>query len=101
MLEGAGIAAVANKTFPDHHRYSFSDLELLRKLAEANRADCLLTTEKDLVNLPEMDSLGIPLYWAAIEPVVDEETRLMSWIQEKLDLPRERLPLPANAAGKT
>ena len=101
MLEQAGIETVVSKTFPDHHRYRSSDLELLRNLVKANRADCLLTTEKDLVNLPELNSLGTPLYWAAIEPVVDEEARLMRWIREKLDFPRERLPLSANMAGKT
>ena len=101
MLEQAGIETVVSKTFPDHHRYRSSDLELLRNLVKANRADCLLTTEKDLVNLPGLNSLGTPLYWAAIEPVVDEEARLMRWIREKLDFPRERLPLSANMAGKT
>lgn len=100
MLEMAGIETVGSKTFPDHHRYHDDDLELLRKLVEANRADCLLTTEKDIVNLPEMVS-RIPLYWAAIEPVVDEEARLVNWIWEELGLPRKRSPLPASISERS
>ncbi|MCZ6489143.1 MAG: tetraacyldisaccharide 4'-kinase [Acidobacteria bacterium] len=100
MLEMAGIETVGSKTFPDHHRYNDADLELLRKLLEANRADCLLTTEKDIVNLPEMVS-RIPLYWAAIEPVVDEEARLVNWIWEELGLPRKRSPLPASISERS
>ncbi len=101
MLEMAGIETVGSKTFPDHHRYNEDDLELLRKLVEANRADCLLTTEKDIVNLPELLSFRIPLYWAAIEPVVDEEVRLVNWLWEELGFPRKRLPLAANLAGRS
>lgn len=101
MLEMAGIETVGSKTFPDHHRYNDDDLELLRELVEANRADCLLTTEKDIVNLPELLAFKIPLYWAAIETVVDEEARLLNWLGEELEFPRERPPLPASIAGST
>ena len=101
MLEMAGIETAGRKTFPDHYRYSDGDLELLRKLVEENRADCLLTTEKDIVNLPELLAFRIPLYWAAIETVVDEEARLVNWIWEEISFPRERLPFPVNVAGRT
>ena len=101
MLEMAGIETVGSKTFPDHHRYNDTDLELLRKLVEANRADCLLTTEKDIVNLPELLSFKIPLYWAAIEPVVDEEARLVSWVWEELGFPRKQSPLQTNISERT
>ena len=84
MLEAAGVEVVAEKIFPDHHRYSGMDLQLLEKLAQENRADCLVTTEKDIVNLPSDAAISLPLYWAAIEPAVDEEDVLMRWIREKL-----------------
>ena len=85
-LEKAGIPAMARKVFPDHHRYTGSDLRSLEAAAAQARADCLLTTEKDLVNLPATANLGVPLYWVAIEPVVEEESRLLQWIWEQLDL---------------
>ena len=99
MLEEAGIEVAATKVFPDHHRYQPRDLHLLEKWVRENRADCLLTTEKDLVNLPETNSIAIPLCWAAIEPLVDEENRLLSWIWRQLDFPPELLPLDSQSAS--
>ena len=86
MLEGTGIEVIAKKFFPDHHRYNREDLLSLAKMAQENRADCLITTEKDIVNLPSTAALSLPLYWAAIEPAVEDEDRLLNWIGERLHL---------------
>jgi tetraacyldisaccharide 4'-kinase len=46
------------ESFPDHHRYTPAEIRAL-----AARADVLLTTEKDLLNLPETPAriLAVPL----------------------------------------
>jgi len=93
-LEQAGIALVGQKTFPDHHRYGASDLAALERTAAAG-ADCLLTTEKDWVNLPVETSLRLPLYWTEIGLRVEEESRLLRWISRRLELPE---PGPSDAA---
>jgi len=87
MLEGSGIEIAAKKVFPDHHRYTGNDLAAIAKIAEDLGAECLITTEKDAVNLPSAAAPSLPLYWAAIEPVVADEDRLLNWICEKLHLP--------------
>ncbi len=87
MLERAGIAAAGKKVYPDHYRYSAKDLDLLARLAKESHADCFVTTEKDIVNLPAAAAIPLPLYWAAIEPVVENEDRLIRWILETLNLP--------------
>ena len=93
MLEGAGIEVIAKKVFPDHHRYNGKDLASLAKMAQENRADCLITTEKDIVNLPSTAASSLPLYWAAIEPAVEDEDRLLNWIWERLHPPSGLLPV--------
>ncbi len=64
-LETRGIKPCAMVTFPDHHRYSFSEIDRLRKIADRNRADGFMTTQKDLMNLGEMvkrlDPITIPI----------------------------------------
>ena len=81
------LSVAATKVFPDHHRYTPRDLETLEKLSREHGADCLVTTEKDWVNWPKETSITTPLYWAAIEPVIEQEEYLLSWLWEKLGLP--------------
>jgi tetraacyldisaccharide 4'-kinase len=91
MLELEGIRPLARKVFRDHHRYSIEDVKLIEKLAQENRADCLLTTEKDLVNLPSNADFSVPLDWAVTDLVVQEEERLLEWIRKRLDLSADGL----------
>ena len=49
-LAETGAQIVATRAFPDHHRYSETDLTALARLAEAHSAR-LVTTEKDAVRI--------------------------------------------------
>lgn len=51
-LEKIGIKPIHKIEFPDHHYYSRFDISRLQKLAKQNEAK-LITTEKDLIRLPE------------------------------------------------
>ena len=86
LLSACGIPCVATETFPDHHQYSTDDMKRIKRLAEQAGADCLITSEKDLVNLPETTEFEMPIYWAGIELDLPEESRLLHWIGEKLEL---------------
>jgi len=57
-LAEAGCNVVSNRAFPDHHPYSLSDLERLRSLASGHESQ-LVTTEKDLVRIPNDQRQGI------------------------------------------
>ncbi len=55
----------ATRSFADHHDYRPNDLEALAAQAQAQGADCLLTTQKDAVKLATIGEL--PVHWLAIE----------------------------------
>lgn len=47
--------------FPDHHAYSARDVERLRKIKAQSGAECLITTEKDEINLGKLADRLQPL----------------------------------------
>ena len=76
-LEKAGVEIVERQAFPDHYRYSASDLKLLKKKALSHQS-ILVTTEKDWIRLDKLnqkDILPIPLTlkwkdWAKTEKLI-------------------------------
>jgi len=64
---GADIRAA--DSFPDHHRYSSDELSRLGERADASGAEWLLTTEKDMVRVPDVD-LTIPLYAVSVKMAI-------------------------------
>jgi tetraacyldisaccharide-1-P 4'-kinase len=74
--------------FPDHHQYRSAQLRRMARHAKAARVEQLLTTEKDLMNLPAgfEDSLGgLPLYWLEIGIEVEREEELLNLLQRKCE----------------
>jgi tetraacyldisaccharide 4'-kinase len=51
QLKAAGVNAVAEARFRDHHAYTEKDVSDLLRLARRSQAAGFLTTEKDAVNL--------------------------------------------------
>ncbi len=43
---------VASRFFPDHHRYTLEDIQVIETEARATGADALICTEKDTFNIP-------------------------------------------------
>ncbi len=81
-LAGLGCRPVVRWTFPDHHHYRPRQLRRLAADAHRHGAEILLTTEKDVMNLPQgaaelLAPLG--LYWLRIGlQIEDEESFLAS-----------------------
>ena len=57
---GAEVAICV--AFPDHHPYTAHDWHTLMAMAQAQRASCLITTEKDAVRLPPHWQAPMPVY---------------------------------------
>lgn len=86
-LDRIGITPKFRLAFGDHHRYTPAELIQLRARAQAADADTLLTTEKDVMNLPA-DAAGIiaPLriLWVKIAMTVDRPEALRGLLASTL-----------------
>ncbi|MGH9632195.1 MAG: tetraacyldisaccharide 4'-kinase [Bryobacteraceae bacterium] len=74
--------------FGDHHHYKQSEVAQLAERARIAGARMLLTTEKDLMNLPpawEEIIAPLELYWLKIGLMVEEEEPLLALIESRLD----------------
>jgi tetraacyldisaccharide 4'-kinase len=68
-LNAKGIEPCALVAFRDHHRYTRREIDKLRKIADRNKADGFLTTQKDLMNLGDLVSRLDPI----IVPILEME----------------------------
>lgn len=74
-----GDDVVFEKAFPDHHRYSQKEIDLLTEEARRAGANSLITTAKDAVKLRSI-SFTLPCYVLEIEPQIDNEPDLVQLI---------------------
>jgi tetraacyldisaccharide 4'-kinase len=99
-LEHSSVSLAGRRVFPDHHRYTKEEVAELAKSAQAAGAACLLTTEKDLINLPSGTLPDVPLYWAEIDLIVEGELNLLGWIRECLGVPAPGSVSPVSASSE-
>jgi tetraacyldisaccharide 4'-kinase len=67
FLRDLGASIVARERYLDHYRYGDDDFEELFAKAREERAECLVTTEKDAVRIPEGYACPLPLYYLRLE----------------------------------
>ncbi|HWL17592.1 MAG TPA: tetraacyldisaccharide 4'-kinase [Opitutus sp.] len=67
FLRDLGALIVARERFLDHYRYVDEDFEALFRIAREQGAECLVTTEKDAVRIPETYACPLPLYYLRLE----------------------------------
>lgn len=82
-LKGLGCRPVFRWAFPDHHHYRPRQLRHLAGQAQHAGALVLLTTEKDVMNLPEGAAellAPLKLYWLRIGLEVDDEEGFLAAI---------------------
>lgn len=80
LLERIGMEVVAERSFPDHHRYTREDLTSLRR--EVKKIELVVTTEKDLVKLKTLPVESLPLYALRIETKIQEEEKFYKRVME-------------------
>lgn len=86
-LEELGCRPVRRWSFPDHHRYSQSELNHMAEEAKTLGAEALLTTEKDLMNLPcgtEQQVAPLKFLFLRIEMEVLESEKLVGYIKQRI-----------------
>ena len=82
-LETAGLSVAIRKTFPDHHRYTASDIDGLAVTARTAGATALVTTEKDLVRLGKLTSIwpeSLPLKTARLHIEIESQDAAIDWL---------------------
>ena len=52
--------------FTDHHRFSPQEVERILAEASADGVDCILTTQKDAVRLPRLESTPVPILFLRV-----------------------------------
>ena len=67
FLRELGAKLVARERYLDHYRYTDEDVDALFDLAREEGAECLVTTEKDAVRLPENRVFPLPLFYLRLE----------------------------------
>jgi tetraacyldisaccharide 4'-kinase len=67
FLRDLGALVVGRERFLDHYRFDAEDIAGLFEMAQRERAECLVTTEKDAVRINENLSCPLPLYYLRLE----------------------------------
>jgi tetraacyldisaccharide 4'-kinase len=84
-LRGGGWDVARQIVFRDHHWFSRRDLASIARAAVDERADLIVTTEKDAARLTATDIADSPIPWAAIPLEVSiEPASFLSWLRERL-----------------
>jgi tetraacyldisaccharide 4'-kinase len=60
FFDSLGLPLVGSRSFPDHHRYSASDIEQIKDGARNAGAEAIVTTEKDAVKIDDPAIIAIP-----------------------------------------
>lgn len=87
-LRNSGIEVAAEKSFPDHHRYTADDVDALQN--QATRGDlALVTTEKDMVKLQALPG-SAQIAPFAVTLAFDDSAVLRAFLVERLNRARAR-----------
>lgn len=78
---GIEVAEESLRAFPDHHHYTQADVEELREWSQSQTFASLLTTQKDLVKLRELELDGLNLLAVTLETQLTSQEAML---QEKL-----------------
>ncbi|MEO5924061.1 MAG: tetraacyldisaccharide 4'-kinase [Bryobacteraceae bacterium] len=80
-LEELGLEVDLRDAFPDHHRYQVSELETIARAAQSIGAEALVTTEKDMMNLPEGIRLPLAIECVRIGVEIENEAELLRLVE--------------------
>ncbi len=86
-LRSLGLDPVFRATFRDHHLYRAEELRRLAQRAVQSGAQALLTTEKDLMNLPEdwpRSVAPLRLCWLKITVEIDDAEEFLRTVEARL-----------------
>jgi len=83
-LQQNGRQTVFQKTFPDHHNYTQSDIDRLTEGAKQAGARSLITTAKDAVKIKKLQ-LSVPFYSLEIDIEIENKEEFHRLLKSSLD----------------
>lgn len=85
-LQQQRLEIVYKQSFPDHHRYTPTEIESFLAQAASHHATAILTTEKDAANLPPqvLTKTALPVYAAQLQFRIENELELKRLVREKI-----------------
>jgi tetraacyldisaccharide 4'-kinase len=85
QLRSLPVELVDTHAFADHHRYTAEDVRLLLRRQQQSKADFLVTTEKDQINLGRLaEQLG-SLHIARLKTTLEDPNSAMQWLINTLE----------------
>jgi tetraacyldisaccharide 4'-kinase len=97
FLSSLGIEILASRSYRDHHRFSWKDIDGLERLASNLGATAFICTEKDIRNMPDSPSMTLPLYIPRITVSIDSEKSFWARLTELL---RPNIVVASNGYGE-
>jgi tetraacyldisaccharide 4'-kinase len=97
-LASAEWRVAGSMAFPDHHRFTQTDVRQFAQRAIAARAAIVLTTEKDAVRLEACDLTGVPIAVVPLIVTIEPPDAFQRWLAERLGRRTVR-PDRVSAAG--
>jgi tetraacyldisaccharide 4'-kinase len=84
-LRGWGFWVVGGSIFPDHHLYRRHELDKLFVRWQSEGVEAVLTTQKDVMNLPPDLNAQWPLFACCIQPQIDERIEFERALQTAVE----------------
>lgn len=91
-LRDAEWQVVDTLTFPDHHRYTRTDVDRIAGAMRQRRADAVFTTDKDAVRFETLGALPFPLFRVPLVVTFEPADALFASVQAAL----RKAPAPGN-----
>jgi tetraacyldisaccharide 4'-kinase len=85
QLRDIGVKLADTASFPDHHRYTASDIDRLVRLRSSCGATDLITTEKDMINLGSLADQLEPLQVARLRLFLAAPQEVLSTLLSTLE----------------
>ena len=82
-LRKAGAILAGERSFPDHHPYTASEIEWIAREGRKKGADYLVTTEKDMVRLP-VPPPSLPLLALGLKTEIDNREAFLQEIKKRI-----------------
>jgi tetraacyldisaccharide 4'-kinase len=85
QLKDLNVELAGTHAFPDHHRYSEADIQLLLGKKQQSSADYFVTTEKDEINLEKLGGKLDPLRIARLKTTLEDANEATQWLINTLE----------------